>query len=508
MKNWQKLALTCLAALLSGASLTLAFAPFEIYPLAILAPAALLALWLNTSAKKAFSLGFLFGLGFFGTGVYWVFISIHDYGHAPALLAGALTVGLVSLLALFPGFAGYLTSRYFPKTNTPKLIYAFPTIWVTTEWLRGWVATGFPWLLVGYSQTSSPLSGYAPLLSVYGVSLAVTLTSGLLLNAILQFRKQHYRATYLNLFAIVCLFTLGGLSSLIPWTEPTGKPLAVSLVQGNIPQSIKWSPDYADLSLNRYETLTAPLWGKSQLIVWPEAAIPVPLQDVKPYINALNQKAVKTDSHLLLGIPIPDANTHRYYNAIVSLGNTPGRYLKQHLVPFGEYTPFQQLSSRLFHFLDIPMSEMAAGQSQQPLLAANQVYILPFICYEIAYTALAQTNNPNVGLLLTVTNDAWFGNSSAQAQHLQIAQMRAIELRRPLLFASNNGLTAAIGPKGTIEAAAPAHVTFVLNAAVQPMTGMTPFMRNGLDPLAFIFICLIVIARRARLTTPDFIKPD
>lgn len=481
-----------------GALLPFAFAPYEIFPLAIIAPAGLLLLWLNASPRRAFRLGFLFGLGLFGVGVYWVYISIHVFSDMSNFLAAFITAGFICILALCPAVVGYILNRYFPTQNTTKITCAFPAIWVVSEWVRSWLFTGFPWLFLGYSQTGTPLSGYAPLFSVYGVSLAVLLSSAFLVNAILALKQKNYKSGYQNLFALVMIWMVASLFSLIPWTKTQGRPIDVSLVQGNIPQSIKWSPEHLQLSLDTYENLTSPLWAKDKLIIWPEAAIPMTLQNAENYINALDQKARENNSHLLLGIPIEDINGKGFYNAIVSLGQDKVVYLKRRLVPFGEYTPFAKFLSKLFNYLNIPTADILPGNIQQKPLIIGQTKILPTICYEIAFPEMLKTQDKTIGLILTVTNDAWFGKSSAQAQHLQMAKMRAIEFGRPVLFVSNDGITAIINANGQIKAAAPAYQAFVLNGQVQPTYGLTPWMRNGMDPILFILICLLAAAIRHR----------
>lgn len=497
MKKWLTRFSAPLIALLLGSSLALAFAPYDIFPLAVVAPAGLFALWLNASAKKAFWLGLIFGCGFFGVGIYWVFISIHLFGDVPNAMAGLITVALILYMSLFPAAAGYLTNRYFPTNNTSKLVLAFPAIWVITEWVRGWLFTGFPWLLIGYSQTNSPLKGLAPILSVYGVSLALVVTSALIVNAILNFRKSNYRPAYFSLLAVTFIWTFSAALNLITWTQPEGKSLSVSLVQGNIPQSLKWSPGHLQLSIDRYLQLTEPLWGKDKIIIWPEAAIPLPLPEAGKLINDLDSRAKMTGSHLILGIPIQSDNGVDYFNSVVTLGEEQNVYLKRLLVPFGEYVPFANIFSGIFNFMNVPISNLQPGKRDQKPLMVGNVKVLTSICYEIAFPEMIRTRDKTIGFLLTVTNDAWFGKSSAQAQHLQMAAMRAIELMRPVVFVSNDGITAIIGPDGKIDSAAPAHETYVLNGNVQPRSGITPWMLNGMDPLLFILICFLAIAYKA-----------
>jgi len=500
-------------AILLGISLTFAFAPYKIFPLAVLAPAGLLALWLRVSPspKKAFALGYLFGLGLFGSGVYWVFISIHVFGGVPIPLAILITMGFIAILAMFPAIVGYLTNRFFPLLTTEKLVYAFPAIWVFFEWMRGLLFTGFPWLFLGYSQTHSPLKGYAPLLSVYGVSLALTISSALLVNTFIRYQQKNFKSLYQNLLALAIIWMLGGVLSFIPWTIPEGKPLSVSLVQGNIPQTIKWSPEHLQFSLERYLSLTEPLWGKSNIIIWPEAAVPIPLQNAESFINRLDEKARASDTALILGIPIRTADEKGYYNAIITLGADKGVYTKRHLVPFGEYTPLSNLLASTLKFMDIPMSELVAGRVNQAPLMIGKTKILPSICYEIAFPDLTRSTDKSIGMLLVVTNDAWFGDSSAEPQHLQMAAMRALEFGKPVLFVSNDGITAIINPQAQIEKSLPRQESAVLNGTIQPMYGITPWLKNGMDPMIFLFVFFLAIAtlsnkRAARQSTTHINK--
>jgi apolipoprotein N-acyltransferase len=496
MKKWSTRLLADIAAIAFGALLTLAFAPFNLFPLAVLAPMGLFALWTSASPKRSFWLGFLFGVGLFTSGTSWIYISIHEYGDVANYLAILITMGFVAFLSLYPAFTGYLTNRYYPLTQPSHLLFGLPVIWVAMEWLRSWLFSGFPWLFVGYSQTFTPLKGYAPIFSIYGVSLAVIFTSTLLLYAYRQYKLAAYSAFYKSILAIFILWLSGGLLNLIQWTQPSGKPLTVSLVQGNIPQSLKWDPEHIQLSFTRYTELTESLWHKGNLIVWPEAAIPLALGEVHDFINALDKKANATGASIILGIPMKAPSGEGYYNGIISLGKNRGFYLKRRLVPFGEFVPFQRYVARIFDFMNVPMSNMVPGAFKQAPLKINGVKILPSICFEITVPELMNTSDESIGMLLTITNDAWFGKSIAEAQHLQMAAMRAIELKRPVLFASNDGITAIIGPDGNVVAKAPQHETYVLNGSVQPRYGFTPWMFFGAFTLQTVLLSFIYLARR------------
>lgn len=500
MKNSVTVLLECTASLFLGIVLTFAFAPYEIFPLAVLAPAGLLALWIKASpsTKYTFWLGYLFGLGFFGAGVYWVFISINTFGGVPTPLALVITFGMIGLLAFYPALTGYFLNRYFPQNYTAKLLCAFPAIWVIGEWVRSWLFTGFPWLFLGYSQTNSPLKGYAPLLSVYGVSLALTLSSALIVNAVIQYRQKQYRKLYFQLLGLALIWIIGSLVSHIPWTRTEGKPLSVALVQGNIPQSLKWSPDHVQLSFDRYTDLTKPLWGKTDLIIWPEAAIPMTLQNSADFIDKMNEQAKTSGSALILGIPVETTDRTGFQNAVVALGKQNSAYVKRHLVPFGEYIPFNNIFSKTFQFMNIPVPEMKAGNINQKPLRVNDLNILPSICYEITFPDLTRNIDKNINLILVVTNDAWFGNSNAEPQHLQMAAMRALEFHKPVLFVSNDGITAVINPDGQITDSVPQFTTTVLKTTVQPMYGITPWLTNGTDPVFLIIFYFLFYSYREK----------
>lgn len=479
-----------LFALIMGGLLPFAFAPFSYYPLAIVCPAFLLLLWLNQSPNKALWRGFLFGIGFFGVGISWVFISIHDYGNTSAPLAVFITGITVVYLALYPAAQGYFLARFFPKNSLRLCCMAFPCSWVLIEWLRSWIFTGFPWLLLGASQVTSPLHGFAPLIGEYGLSFLVTLSSGLLVY-FLVIRRITLKITSVGVLTLVVIWSLAGLLTKIQWVTPQGQPIQVSLVQGNIPQEIKWDPAYLQTSLQRYYELTAPYWNSS-LIVWPEAAVPTLMEDTKPFLNSIGTLAQQHHVALITGIPIHDG--FFYYNGVIVLGNGSGIYYKRHLVPFGEFVPLESLLRGLIGFLDLPMSNFSAGPNQQADLQAAGLKIAPFICYEIAFPRLVLGALPQSDVLVTVSNDAWFGDSFAPAQHLQIAQMRAQESGRYVIFSNNTGSSAIIGPTGTLRASTKPFETTVLTSTVVKMVGETPFVWLGLTPILVLIALFLAVA--------------
>lgn len=485
----------CLA-IIAGALLTLAFAPLRLYPLAILIPALLYRLWQTLTPAQAFRRGWLFGLGLFGAGVYWIFISIYTYGNAPLYLAVFFTVALIAILSIFTGLNGYLLKRFFSHDTDERLFYAFPAIWVSLEWMRSIIFTGFPWLLLGYTQTSSPLRGYAPLFGIYCVSLVTLVCSGLLYKTFIYIKQKEYRNAAILLLIFISFFLGGQTLSLISWTHPFGQPVQVSLVQGNIPQETKWSADMLQPTLDKYRSLTDSHWD-SKIIVWPEAAIPLPIPYAESFLKTMYEQAIAHNANFITGIPVQSAAGDTYYNAVILLGAHNGKYFKHLLVPYGEYVPFRGLAHKLLDVLNLPMSDFIPAPDEPVVpLQADNIKISAFICYEIAYPELVLTQDASINMLLTVSNDAWFGHSVAQAQHLEMAQMRAIELGRPLLFVSNNGITAIINAKGKIQSAAPPYETYVLTDKVQPMEGKTTWQRVGMDPILYILAAMILLAIR------------
>jgi apolipoprotein N-acyltransferase len=485
-------------ALIAGCLLVFAFAPFEFYPLAVICPAVLFLLWLNCTPKQGFIRGLLFGLGFFGIGVSWVFISIHNFGNANIFLAGLITFLFVFLYAIFFAFSGFFLAKFFPLPTKNKLLLTFPCSWALLELFRSWFMTGFPWLLLGASQTSSPLRGLIPIVGELGLSFLVSLSSALLIMVIVPWFssvKKYFPVTRpQQIFSGVSLLLMWGLGAvLIPiqWTQPFHAPFEVALVQGNIPQQMKWTQEYILSSIERYVKLTQPVWNKP-LIIWPETAIPLFANDAQNILNELSQKAKNNHAVLITGIPVQEG--FDYYNAAIALGVGKGEYLKRHLVPFGEFVPFSKLFGSLLGFLNIPMSSFSEGPAHQGLIQMQGIQIGMYICYEIIFPSLVLSDLPQANLLVTISDDAWFGHSFASAQHLQMGQMRAMETGRYLLFSSNTGITAIVDTHGKIIARAPEFQPTVLTGTVQAMSGSTPCMRLGMAPIIGFILALFIIA--------------
>jgi apolipoprotein N-acyltransferase len=482
------------AAVGGGVLITLSLAPFHFWPAGILGIALLHGLLQRLTPGQAALRGWWFGAGLFLSGTSWVYVSIHDYGYASVPLAAALSGGYCLGLALLHSSSAWVYVRFLRDLPGGRWL-GFAAIWVLWEWLRAWLLTGFPWLYVGYAHLTTPLGGWAPVLGVYGVSLGVVLTAVALALA-LQLRASQPRRAWLALGLGALPWLGGAVLQSIEWTRPNGEAVTVALVQANIPQSVKWDRERFHSTLDLYRDLSAPLWPKAQIVIWSEAAIPALYDQARDFFEAQAAAAAPYNSTLISGVPYreppsPERPDGGIYNSAVALGNGGGVYHKQHLVPFGEYVPLQQWLRGLIRFFDLPMSDFSAGPAGQDPLRAGAVTLAPFICYEIVYPDLVRHARADV--LLTLSNDAWFGRSIGPLQHLEMAQMRALENGRDVIRATGNGVTALIDQRGRISARLPQFETAVLTGTVQPRAGATPFSRTGSRPV--LILCGLLILR-------------
>lgn len=478
-----------LYALVCGALTPLAFAPLSIYPLAILLPAVMFWLWLDKTPREAAWAGFCFGLGLFGTGVSWVYVAIHVFGHTIAPVAAFMTLLFVAFLALVPALQGYVSARLLvgyrqrASYESYALLLVLPACWLLFEWLRGWVLTGFPWLNLGYSQIDSPLAAAAPYVGVYGLSALSLISSGLLLLLV-----RHKSMRLKGGIALVTVWGGVALLGFASWTTPIDKPIRVSIVQGNVPQITKWDQDKINLRLDTYESLTQQHWD-SDLIFWPENSISMFYQDIKEsYFAPLEAEARRHNTELIVGLPYINLETRKYYSSLLSLGKTPGVYHKRHLVPFGEYVPLEFLIRGLVNFFDLPMSSFSRGEKKQSVIMAAGQPMAPSICYEDAFGEEVIDFLPEATVLINGSNNAWYGNSLAPHQHLQISRMRALETGRMLIRGTTNGISAIVDHRGKVVTRSPQFERFVLQGEVQPRQGATPYVRFGNWPIIILLL--------------------
>ncbi|MDD2767198.1 MAG: apolipoprotein N-acyltransferase [Methylococcus sp.] len=492
-----------LLALAGGALLPFAFAPFGYALVALLSLALLFRIWLNASPLQAAAYGYLFGLGQFGVGVSWVFVSMHEYGGSDVVSAAGLTTVFVAYLSLFPALAGWLGVRFGGGAVLGRVLLLFPAVWVVTEWLRGWLFSGFPWLQIGYSQTDTGLRSIAPVLGVFGVGWLLAVLAGLVLSAWLLGRRGRRFA----LLAAAAVLVGSTQFAQVRWTQPAGDPIRVTLLQGNVPQDRKWLPEAKAATLQMYVDMTRQHWD-SRLIVWPETAVPAFYQQVaESFMAPLEAEAREHGVDLLVGVPYYESQGDRYYNAVVALGSKPGRYFKRHLVPFGEFLPLRPMLGFILDLLQIPLSDFTSGEPRQSLLHAAGYPLVTSICYEDIFGQESLVGLPEGAYLVNVTNDAWFGDSFAPHQHWQKARMRAIEAGRYMLRATNTGVTGIIDAGGKPVAVAPMFQREALTGMLQPMAGATPYTWWGDWPAVglcagIIGICLVRRRRKGLRPLP------
>ena len=481
-----------LIALLAGTLITLSLAPFNIWPLSIVA-ILLFALGLQKlSAKQASLRGWLFGAGMFGSGASWVYVSIHIHGNAPVPLALLLTSLFCGGLALCISLLSYPYVRFF-RDQKMGLLLALPTLWVLGEWFRCWFLTGFPWLFLGYTQVEAPLAGWAPIIGTLGISWIIAFSACLLAQLCLQHQQWRKHVIALSIAAL-CWLIAPALMQLDWVEEKTDGKLSVTVIQANIPQEEKWKPEQLGPTLRLYRKMTEQAWQADDvdLIIWPETAIPRLYHRARAFLSLMESEARKNHSAIITGIPYKQPDRGTYHNTVVAFGEGEGVYHKQRLVPFGEYVPMEKWLRGVIEFFDLPMSNFSLAPEGYTLLSVGNFKLAPFICYEVVYPDLVANAIPAADILLTISNDTWFGKSHGPLQHMQMAQMRALENGRYLIRGTNNGVTAFVNEKGQIIKQAEQFVQTTLSGEVIAMQGITPFSRWGSTPLILACCTLLL----------------
>jgi len=476
-------------ALAAGAACSLAFSPTGLVPLAVACPAALFLLWEDAGPRRAAWLGLAYGTGLFVSGTYWIYTAVHVFGKAPTWLALFLMLGLVAIMASYYALVGWVVARWLPRGSAGRWLVALPALWVLMEWLRGWLFSGFPWLEIGYAHSDSPLAGYAPVGGLHLVTLAGALTAGAAVAAIRGAQRDRVVAVLVAALA----WTAGAALRERLWTSPSGEEIPVAVVQGAVPQDLKWQDEHRDATLTLYRDMTDTVLG-TRLIVWPEAALPVLAHEAGPYLVSLWEDAEEAGSDLMLGLLRYDEDSGRYYNGLVALsGEQAGWYYKRRLVPFGEFFPVPRVVRSWMRLMSLTYVDMTPGDDDQPPLDAAGQKVGVTICYEDAYGSEQLGVLDSATLLVNVTNNAWFGDSTAPHQQLQMARFRALEAGRYLVRATSNGITAIIAPDGRVAAQAPQFEPAVLRGTVRPFTGLTPYARTGNWPVLGA-CCVLLLA--------------
>lgn len=475
--------LKLLLAMISGAITPLAFAPYDWWLLAIVSLAAFnfLLFYSETTLRQTMLIATSFGLGYYGIGVSWIFVSIYVYGGAGVFLATLLTAIFVIFMAIIFALPFYLT-RWIKSPLT--ILLALPFLWVTGEWVRSWLLTGFPWLYVGYSHLETPLSGWAPIGGVLLLSFWSSLTASVI--CCLCCYRQLISRTRLYIagtsLLIIMVWLSGFFLQSVNWTQIDKKqPINIGIVQPNIPQDKRWLPEYQSIIEDRLISLSDQLWHNNW-IIWPEGVIPDLYHRSLNFIDKTEQLTQQFSTTIITGVLYDEQDNGnkksrpRYYNSIIGIGNADGIYHKQRLVPFGEYVPLESLIRGLIQFFDLPFSVISSGTKNQSPIRVGQYQLGNAICYEIAYPALVAEQAQQANVLLTVSNDAWFGNSIGPHQHFQMARMRALEIGRYVIRGTNNGISAIIDSKGNVTTKGPQFVATTIEGQVFSASGETPFM--------------------------------
>ena len=485
-------------AVLAGAATSFSFAPNDLFFLAFVGPAVLFLLWEYEQPREAAGTAFWFGAALFGAGTWWIFTAVHEFGQAPVWLAVGLVGALLAIKGAYYALLAYVVTRIAPDPSPARSLLLIPAGWTLMEWLRGWLFTGFPWLQLGYSQSDAPLAALATVGGIHLVTFGVAVTAGAIVVVFFQGGAGRIAA-----IALAAVLWLGGwLLDGLEWTRPAGEPVDIALLQGAIPQDEKWLAANRASTLGKYRALNREALG-AKIIVWPESAIPVLAHDAVVYLEGIRRESAARGSDVMLGLLNFDTRTGEIRNGLYAMSRDgDGWYYKRRLVPFGEYFPVPEAVRDWMRLQSLPYYDMTPGAEQQPLIEAGGERLAATICYEDAYGADQLAALAGATLLVNVTNNAWFGDSSAPHQQLQMARFRALEAGRYLMRATSNGITAVIGPDGAVLERIPQFREGILKSKVQPRTGLTPYARTGNWPilsLSFLLLIAFAIARlRAR----------
>ncbi len=480
---WLRLA----AAFASGTLTTFSLAPYEIWPLGIVSLIGLAALLAEQQAKRSFFIALAYGFGLYLTGSSWVHVSISNFGQTPPYIAVLMTVffalGLACVLAIPFIFYG----KYFSRSTYGKTL-GFAAIWTLGEWSRTWFLTGFPWLYVGYSHHATWLSGWAPVIGVLGLGFICAITAAISVYLVQQ--KSTLKKKSLYTLATLLIWLTGFGLAQIEWTTPDKTPVNIVLIQPNVPQEMKWNPAFSDAIFNTLMAQTEQQ-KNADLVIWPEAAIPVLKSEAGYYLQSINAYLKKTNTALITGLLEDDIINQKYYNTITGLGGAEGTYAKQRLVPFGEYVPLEEQLRGLIGFFNLPMSVMHKGASHQTLLHTSKHTFATSICYEVVYPSLVAKYAKDANAIITISNDAWFGDSIGPIQHFEMARMRALENQKPVIRVANTGISGFIDIRGHVIAQTPQFVRNELTRDVTLYSGATPFSQVKSWPIVLLCLALV-----------------
>jgi apolipoprotein N-acyltransferase len=487
-----------------GTLITLSLAPFKIWPLGILGVSFLLLSLSKRSIKESFLIGWVFGLGQFSTGTSWIYISIYKQSNTPFLISIALTILWCMFLSLFT--ACFTVSYQKLALQKPKYKYLnylllAPALWVLVDFIRSIIWTGFPWLYLGYAHSDTYFSSSITIGGIFLATFLNVYASGIMAYIFTQTYQRNLNIKVLKNISVLCIplmisFSFSFYDFVTP--HPTKQPLNVTVIQANIPQETKWNSSFQDEYLNKYQVLLEKNLKKDHLFVFPETALPAYIYQIEDYLHNIDKQLKNHQSTLLTGVVSSSPDYKNVYNSTLALGEISGIYHKQHLVPFGEYIPLKAIRG-LIDFFNLPMSDFSSGEQGAFQFKWKDIIIAPFICYEIAYNSLVRRSSQTADILLTTSNDTWFGKSLAAPQHMQIAQSRALEHGRYLIRSTNNGITAIVNHKGAIVAKSPQFQTAILTKKIPILSGTTPFSKFGNWPIIMFCIFLAVFIQCLRI---------
>ncbi len=481
----------------AGSLITLSLAPFYYWPLAIIAMSALHLALVDASPKQSMWRATYFATGLQLSGNFWVYVSMHEHGGANAILASIMTLGLCLFLASWLIPLGYVYARFIRDKKGGKT-FGFAALWIISEWLKTSLLTGFPWLFLGYSQLQAPLHDWAPVIGTFGISFILAYTGAVISTGLIK------RKLPIESLIVMVLWLLPLILTHIEWTKKKNDTAySVALIQPNIDLEDKWVPENREPIMNYFRLSTEEL-KNIDLIIWPETALPDLYNNIPDYLEEINGIAIANNSAVIMGLASKwyDNEQPVYHNSIVAIGKGSGLYHKQKLVPFGEYVPLEEWLRGLIQFFDLPLSQFSAGPDNQEPLHAHDLVIMPYICYEVVYPDFVAHTAGAADILLTVSNDAWFGTSIGPLQHMQMAQMRALETGRYMIRDTNNGITGVINANGDIIAALPQFTRDILKADVYAYEGLTPVARYGTLPAVIFSMVILLLLWRLPTQNP------
>ncbi|WP_028469592.1 apolipoprotein N-acyltransferase [Neptunomonas japonica] len=478
-----------LVSLAAGVILPLAFAPYEFYFFAPLSLAILFFLWRLSTPRIAALRGGVFGIGAFSSGLYWLFETFHKFALVPAPTAFVALLLFILYLSLFPALCGYLVNRFGPKNDFSRLLLIYPSVWTLLEWARGEWPVDFPWLQIGYAAINTPVSSLAPIGGVFLVSWVTALVAGIICYGVVANKNRFFISTS-SAFLIYTALSLLETG----WVKPAGKPIEIAIIQGNTPQNIKWNPEYRSIILENYQSITLKTIKdhKYDVVIWPETAIPAYREELEDtFLKDIKDLMKVADAELLTGISDFNYANYADYNSAMVISDKPAIYHKRRLVPFGEYIPLRPILSPVLALFGYNKRDYQRGNTVPVLKLAN-TFSGVSICYEILFGERIRESLPKSTWLVNITNDAWFGNTTAPYQHFQMARMRAKESGRMLVRAANTGLSGVIDSDGQVLQQSDLNEKVVITSKVYPMKGVTPWIKYGDKPvLVFLLVVLL-----------------